>query len=1715
MPVRHALPIALILLLTLFGVVATDAQTIVVYNVDASGFPTITANIAVLDAQGRRLTNVSAADLSIVEDGLPDTAITISCPPLVPPLPFNAVLVNDRSGSMTIPLPGGGGLTRMDLAKLGSSEFVRATDFTSGSSIAVTSFESVATIVSDFRTSALPLLDAIATISASGGTLYNPPFLDPLAGAIGMLASRPEGPRRVIVFLTDGEPNEPTLTMEIIAAARDAGIEIHTVTLGMPMTGPLRTMSELTGGLSFGDVSTVEQMRGVYQQIAIDAGGNEPCDLSFRSRVRCGPESRARTATITHTPSGASTRVRFMVPERGVGGFAASPSFVHFGPVGPPEQAERAITIVAPNDSMRVDRFAVVPEGAFTVVDWGGSAPPFREGPGISRTIRVRFTPADSQKYVASLVLYGAPCPPLPITLTGGVGTDEGNSLRLLAPLGGESFAGCDSILIRWGGVAPTTPIDIDASNDDGATWRRIATGATGLEYRWMAPTPGDRWRIRITSKEGSDQHIITSLAGGGASEADSIPASAAVLYSPTGVAVRGDEMFIAESGQHRIRRVDMTTGLITTIAGDGNPGSNGAVVARLARLNGPSHVLLYGTYLFIADRDNHRVRRINLRDGLIYTVAGTGASGFSGDSADALMAELQYPSYLAVSGSRLYITDAGNLRVRRVDFSSGEIITIAGGGVSTADDIAATNALLQAPAGITADNDYLYIAEDLGRRIRRVDLRTGLITTVAGTGAFGSTGDGGQASVATFMRPLGVKLIGERIYVTDTAAHRIRVIDLVTGVIETIAGTGAAGFGGDGGDARLARMNAPGQPDTADGYLHFPDIHNGRARAISIGRGPGADSSRSAFAVSVSGLEIRPSGQFDLGAMAVGQPRDSAIAAALCNVGDRPLVIESYTITGPHAADFRVVSGAPSAEIAPGECIALEVRFRPSALGARAAMLILQGRCANADTIMLAGTGVDTCGARTLELADVGEIVLGAAARDTIVTRAICNAGDRTLTGNARIVDGAGAFAIVDGGGAFTIAPGACHTVTVRFSPSLSGRVTGAIDYGIPSVCGTAMTRLFGRALGSPELSTPLLVTLPSELCGTSLDTSITIVNTGGAPLEITGAAFIANDEGFSLLPPMPSPGAPRVVAPGESATLAMRFAPASTGDKRATLELLSNAADAPTRVELRGRREQIDVAATPMVSFPDDGRPFPRDTTVVVRNTGSVDIELVSASLNGDVSSYDVPAAQFPIAIAAGAEAGVAVRLLDAPGAAALRARLTLAYGPTCDSGRIAIDLLAAGTGPELLLIGPDLLQLVCPDDVSRDTTIWLRNEGNDTLVITGVSIGGTASASFSVDAVVPFSIAPSDDTTLTVRFAASIAGDYTAELAVESNSSHGTEWMMLIGRRERLELASVPGRITLTGDAPGTPLNGSVIVANNGTVAMGITVTSMHGLVTVAGGANAIGAGGTAAFTLRHEDARGGRFFDTLIVRESTCGTELRIPVEIVIGLPSVARLTLPRMTARPGELVLLPISIAIVDAARFAASGARGYTATVSMYGTVVVPDGVTGATMTGNDYDMATRRQRVTFSGDYDGGAMLAAITGRTLLGDTLGTPLSFESFAWDVQTVGAELVDGALTIVGSCLDLGLRLVAVPSILKLRPMPASDAATLELSLEEWNDVTVVLYDALGMPAHRLVKRGLEAGTQWLPLDLSGVPAGAYTLAVETPYGRSVMPIVVAR
>jgi hypothetical protein len=1698
---RHAVLFRAIIVLLLFTPTIVGAQSLLVYNIDASGFPTVRANVAVLDAQRNRIANIAPSDLAITEDGDAVSDITISCPPTTPPQPFNAVLVNDRSGSMSTPV--GGGLTRMELARMGSSEFVLATNFSAGAAIAITAFESSASIVSDFQTSSGPLLSAISTITPSGGTLYNPPFLDPFAGAIGMLAGRPAGPRRVIVFLTDGQPNEPTQLTQIIDAANAANVQVYPITLGMPMSGELQAIADRTGGIAFGNVNTVDDMRAVYQQIALDAGGNAPCVVTWKSRVRCGESSRNRNVSVTHLPTLARGRGAYFAPSNSVGGFEATVPLLYFGPVGPPDELDLQVRIVATNDSLRIERAEIVPTGAYTIIDWGGPPPPFVEPPGSSRTITVRFAPPDSQKYVASLLLYGAPCPPQPVTLTGGVGRDDGSSLRLIAPLGGEAFSGCDSILVRWGGVGLSVPILIEASSDGGASWFTIATNAIGLEYRWMPPAPGQSYRIRISSESTQEQYLISTTAGGGESFADNVAATAATLLSPTGVAVRGDSMFIAESGMHRLRRVDLTTGLITTIAGDGNPGSNSEVVARWARTNNPTHVLLIGSYLFFTDYGNHRVRRINLTDNRIFTVAGTGESGFAGDGGAATAANLSFPSHLAVSGDKLYITDAANNRIRVVDLSSGIISSL--------------STVVVTPAGIAVAGDQVYVAETSRRRIRRIDLRTMTITTIAGTGASGSTGDGGQAIAATFMSPVGVEVVGDAMYVTDSAAHRVRRIDLVTGVITTIAGTGAPGFSGDGGDASIARLFGPGQPAAADGYLYVPDIRNGRIRAISIGRGPSRDSSRSSFRVSVPRLTVSVprDRNLQLGAMAVGKPRDTSVVGAICNTGDIPLFVDSAHVIGAHAADFSIVSGAPSGEILPVACAPLEVRFRPRALGTRTAMVILFGRCANADTLWLTGVGVDSCAVAALDLADVGEVVLGADARDTVIERAICNTDDGPITGNATLASGAHAFAIVSGGGAFTLAPGECHVVKIRFSPVTTGRVTGEIDYGLPTVCGSSRTRLIGRALGAPALLVPDLVGFGGDICAFTRDTTIMLRNAGSAPVEITGATFIDNDEGFALTSTPPSVASPLIVPPGDSASLAIRFAPAAPGAKSATLELATNSAGSPQRIAMSGRRELAQAATEPMVVFAAGISVVPHDTTIAIRNDGTVAIQIVSgATSGGDAASFDLPAGQFPLTIAPGASAGLNVRLLAVAAASTLRTDLVLTYGPTCDSGRIVTELVSPGSSGELTWDVPELVQL-CPDDTVRDA-VMLRNIGGSPVDIDWARIENDPAGAFAWEYPLPVWLASGEAAELPVRFVADAPGIYRADVVLGTIAGGELARIPLVGRRERAAISASTTQITVTATEPGIELDGSLIVTSSSTVPVEITLATATGLFAIDGSASrTLGVGGATTIVVRITPTTGGRHRDTLLVREAACGTTLRIPLDAAVALPAVARLSFPHVTARPGQTLTIPVSIAITDAARFAASGAMNYTATVSMYGTVFVPDSILGARLERNDYDMTTRTQTLVFSGRYDGGVVLASIHGRALLGDTLGTPLMFENFVWDVASVGAELVDGSVTVVGSCLDVGLRLVAAPKILKLRPLPAADDATLDVELDEWLNVRVVLYDGRGVPVRVLTEQTLDAGRSEIAIDLSDIPSGVYALGVETAYGRSVMTIVVRR
>ncbi len=308
----------------------------------------------------------------------------------------------------------------------------------------------------------------------------------------------------------------------------------------------------------------------------------------------------------------------------------------------------------------------------------------------------------------------------------------------------------------------------------------------------------------------------------------------------PEGVAVDGQgNIFIADEVDHRIRKVD-PDGIITTVAGNSPPvsfggfsGDGGPAIS--ATLSFPRGVAVDGQgNLFIADTNNHRIRKVG-PDGIITTVAGNGGTGFSGDGGPATSSQISRPEEVAVDGQgNLFIADANNGRIRKVG-PDGIITTMAGTGAFGAlgDGGPATSARVFSPEGVTVDGQgSLFIAAE--NRIRKVG-PDGIITTVAGTGVAGYSGDGGPATSAQINSPRGVATDNEgNLFITDSGNNRIRKVG-PDGVITTVAGTGVAGFSGDRGPAASAQLRFPG--GTAmdkQGDLLIADASNNRIRKVS-----------------------------------------------------------------------------------------------------------------------------------------------------------------------------------------------------------------------------------------------------------------------------------------------------------------------------------------------------------------------------------------------------------------------------------------------------------------------------------------------------------------------------------------------------------------------------------------------------------------------------------------------------------------------------------------------------------------------------------------------------------------------------------------------------------------------------------------------------------------------------------------------------------------
>ena len=266
----------------------------------------------------------------------------------------------------------------------------------------------------------------------------------------------------------------------------------------------------------------------------------------------------------------------------------------------------------------------------------------------------------------------------------------------------------------------------------------------------------------------------VTTLAGTGSSGSANGTGTSASFNGPAGITTDGTNLYVADYGNHLIRKIVISTGVVTTLAGTGSSGSADNSTGTSAGFNQPYGITTDGTNLYVAEYGNHLIRKIVISTGVVTTLAGTGSSGSANGTGTS--ASFYKPAGITTDGTNLYVADRYNYLIRKIVISTGVVTTVAGTGSSGAANGTGTSASFDKPYGVTTDGTNLYVGDYYNYLIRKIVISTGVVTTVAGTGLSGSAN--GTGTSASFHLPRGITTDGTNLYVTEGGNHLIRKIE-------------------------------------------------------------------------------------------------------------------------------------------------------------------------------------------------------------------------------------------------------------------------------------------------------------------------------------------------------------------------------------------------------------------------------------------------------------------------------------------------------------------------------------------------------------------------------------------------------------------------------------------------------------------------------------------------------------------------------------------------------------------------------------------------------------------------------------------------------------------------------------------------------------------------------------------------------------------------
>jgi len=1108
---RRAVRVLLTMTLLCMGIVMSHAQTFTVYNVNSTAFPKVTASYVAFDPAGNPYPSLTTADFSATENVNGSGPVNIS-PTLkqscvdIPGDPAASIcLVVDESNSMG-DLVGTSNRTRLDFVKDALKGFIGRLKFGTGTQVCMIGFSGIVRLGCPWTSTPKQIIDSIDKLKPLTATNYKLPFIGS-PNMFSQLAMRDPAIPKFVFFLTDGKPNpQIDSTLQFIAKqttnALSQGIRIYSITILEPTTDPtLATICTNSGGKNI--VTTESQLVDIYSLLALETQLRRVCTLEWIAPYACSESGRDRQVSVTlKKGAGIVSTVSYTAPPNAVAKMSVSDAVVYCGDPTPLGASTGTVTITASRAPMTVTGFTVLPNTYFSVLDWGGTAPPFTLALGQSRTITVNFTQGTLRAFrSATLSINSTPCPEN-ISLVGGVGQVQLRSLR-----GGvsEVFSTCDTLLIKWAGVTPTTPVQIEYSDDNGKTWKMIAPAATGLSYKWTAPGAGTRYRIR-TSVSPVPTYAWAKQIGANGSDTTS-----AVAVVPNGLRVYASGWYDGNTNFGTANGATFTAGPVT------NPTGN--TDGYLQEFDGDGTFLR--TMLLTGTGTNVEkiVGVVSDKSGNIY-VAGFYTSATAEFGINTIGQRFSFPSGQA-SGSK----DVSNMFIVKLD----------------------------------ANGNFAWYQNGQGSNLYRS-------TTDASNIGIRYNATTGDPEIVVVGRSSGFIRVGS--YRTNTYAEQkfsdnnprqyYAIYDkdgyVVTGGLQ-VAGpptgfTYAAKSVTDNSGCKYETDHFKGTKSfgTPPLYTFTANGTNTDAWVTKFCAAPASsDSSDTTFSIQSPQLVSNPT-VLTADPTIVGDSSTKAYNLVVCNTSQIPVVIKSYTIT-PNTGEFTLLSSIVGTRLGAANstsaCMSLEFQFKPSGTGTRSATLNIIGDCNTSTTLQLTGNGLPPCKVDAVPSIDMGNVVLGTTP-SKIVPCPLKNNSPNDLVVSLDIVPANPEFD-VSPKGPVTVKPGECFPdVTVSMNPVAPGVKTATIVYTLPTDCGSASSAITAEVFAPNVIMET--VDFGKRRVLTTNDSLIIIKNLSSQDAVITDIQVTQASTSFpdaSIV----RPNVPFTLKPNEEKTISVRFVPALRG--------------------------------------------------------------------------------------------------------------------------------------------------------------------------------------------------------------------------------------------------------------------------------------------------------------------------------------------------------------------------------------------------------------------------------------------------------------------------------------------------------------------------------------------------------------------------------------